>query len=184
MPHNGLLRNTQLLSQSPDYVLGTLIAKSTDLTVSESFVSPRTGQFSDPRTYLSALARYPCNLLQYCLGLLSHPGLPVLPPSLVSKRDLDQVIHILCYVSMICERSTGGITHPLKISCGLAAPDVRLRISASRCETTPSQLANSSSPSAKPKLSTTGRRADTVKNVVPSFISSATIRPRRFATTP
>ena len=39
-------------------------------------------------------------------------------------------------------------------------------------------------PSAKPKLSTTGRRAETLKKDDPSFISSATIRPRRLATTP
>jgi len=40
------------------------------------------------------------------------------------------------------------------------------------------------SPSANPKLSTTGRSAETLKKAVPSFISSATILPRRFATTP
>ena len=39
-------------------------------------------------------------------------------------------------------------------------------------------------PSANPKLSTTGRSARTVKNSVPSFISSETMRPRRLATTP
>jgi hypothetical protein len=39
-------------------------------------------------------------------------------------------------------------------------------------------------PSAKPKLSATGNKAETVKNEVPSFISSATILPFRFATTP
>jgi hypothetical protein len=40
------------------------------------------------------------------------------------------------------------------------------------------------SPSAKPKDSTTGRRARIVKKDVPSFISSETIRPLRLATTP
>lgn len=39
-------------------------------------------------------------------------------------------------------------------------------------------------PSAKPKDSTTGRRAEIVKKAVPSFISSEMMRPFRFATTP
>ena len=43
---------------------------------------------------------------------------------------------------------------------------------------------NVDAPSAKPKLSTTGRRAETLKKDEPSFISSATMRPRRLATTP
>jgi hypothetical protein len=64
-------------------------------------------------------------------------------------------------------RASSGQTHPEKMSWGLAAPDDRLRIS-----------------SAKPNDSTTGSRARTVKNDVPSFISSETIRPRRRATTP
>ncbi len=58
--------------------------------------------------------------------------------------------------------SSSSISNPWKMSCGLAAPDVRLRIS-----------------SLKPKDSATGSSATIVKNGVPSFISSDRIRPRR-----
>src|SRR6266702_5333058 len=77
-------------------------------------------------------------------------------------------------------------THPLKTSWGLAAPDVFFLMSVNKISGIIHYLRNvfCHPPSANPKLSTTGRRARTVKNEVPSFISSATIFPRRFATTP
>ncbi|KND89083.1 hypothetical protein TOPH_06285 [Tolypocladium ophioglossoides CBS 100239] len=62
--------------------------------------------------------------------------------------------------------SSSRISNPAKMSCGWAAPLVRLRIS-----------------SAKPKLSATGSRAWMVKNGVPSFMISATTRPRRRVST-
>ena len=78
-------------------------------------------------------------------------------------------------------------THPLKINWGLAAPEVRFLISESPNRASAilaSQQQRCSIPSANPKLSATGSKADTVKKEVPSFISSDTILPLRFATTP
>ena len=72
-------------------------------------------------------------------------------------------------------------THPLNTSCGLAAPDVFFRISA--MPSVKSAERTECSPSENPKLSTTGMTEDTVMYVVPSFISSATIRPLRLPTT-
>jgi hypothetical protein len=77
------------------------------------------------------------------------------------------------------------VTHPLNMSCGLAAPDVFLRISIfDRDQCCISHVKQGNIPSENPKLSTTGMSDETVKYVVPSFISSATIRPFRRATTP
>jgi hypothetical protein len=58
--------------------------------------------------------------------------------------------------------SSSRISYPWKISCGDAAPDVRLRIS-----------------SEKPKDSATGRRDWIVKKGVPSLRASERTRPRR-----
>jgi hypothetical protein len=83
-----------------------------------------------------------------------------------------------------------SLAHPLKINWGLAAPEVRFLMS-EKCQSGVNdqrfpdfQRAERYTPSAKPKLSATGSKADTVKNEVPSFISSDTMRPLRFATTP
>jgi hypothetical protein len=62
--------------------------------------------------------------------------------------------------------SSSRISKPWKISCGLAAPDVRLRIS-----------------SLKPKDDATGRRDRIVKKGVPSLRDSERIRPRRRVST-
>lgn len=89
---------------------------------------------------------------------------------------LDQILR---YTHVLLTR-----THPLKISCGLAAPEVRLRISTTQSQRIRNRFRVSNMPSANPKLSTTGSNAETVKKLVPSFISSATTLPRLFATTP
>jgi len=62
--------------------------------------------------------------------------------------------------------SSSNISNPWKISCGEAAPDVRLRIS-----------------SENPKDSATGRRERIVKKGVPSLRDSERIRPRRRVST-
>jgi hypothetical protein len=82
-------------------------------------------------------------------------------------------------------------TYPMNMSCGLAAPEVCFRMSGvSSVSYNKSELEKEVEevercvPSEKPKLSTTGIKDDTVKYVVPSFISSAIILPFRRATTP
>jgi hypothetical protein len=69
--------------------------------------------------------------------------------------------------------SRSSATNPLKISWGLAAPEVFFRRS----------KVNYNSPSANPKLSITGMLALIVKYEVPSFISSDNIFPLRLFST-
>ena len=89
---------------------------------------PQTPQSSCPRKVLYARARNPCIPWLYSTGRPFLLDLPIPPQSSGPRTDLDPTVRIFTNFNLRqenCARSS----HPLNINCGLAAPDVRLRIS-------------------------------------------------------